>query len=107
MTTLTSTRTAAFLASVSVFFSVCIGAWILSRPERTFHDQGGLTITFIYFPSTFCIWFLCALLPLAFSCYKLNYSPPGDVSRIKKLHRATVGLVISGFFLSIGTLFLR
>ena len=107
MTILTSTRTAAFLASVSVFFSVCIGAWILSRPETTFHDQGGLTITFIYFPSTFCIWFLCALLPLAFRSYKLNCSPPDDVTRIKNLRWTTMGLVTIGFFLSIGTLFLR
>tara|TARA_Y100000385_G_C12740089_1_gene486428 strand:- start:152 stop:457 length:306 start_codon:yes stop_codon:yes gene_type:complete len=100
-------RTVAFLQLVSIFFTASIWFWIISRPENYFHDQGGMAITIVYFPVTFCVWFLFAFVPLSFSFYRLNSSRRTDVPFAKDVLLANFLLVVVGVFLSIGTLFLR
>jgi hypothetical protein len=75
MTTPTLAKAAVTLAGASVVFTLCVWAWILSRPAGTFHDQGGLAITIIYFPVTFMVWLFCALPSAALRRRKLEALP--------------------------------
>lgn len=101
------TRTAASLALATIIFSVCVWVWILSQPEGTFHDQGGLAITLIYFPATFCVWSVCGLLSAVVICWGKIDSAEGNDATSKTFRLATIGLFVVGFCLSAGTLFLR
>jgi hypothetical protein len=101
------TRTAASLALATVIFSVCVWVWILSQPEGTFHDQGGLAITLIYFPATFCVWLVCGLLSAGVIGWGKIDTAEGNEAIRKRFRLATIGLFVVGFCLSAGTLFLR
>lgn len=97
---------AVLIAAGSIVFTLLVWVWILSRPEGTFHDQGGLAITLIYFPATFSVWLICSLLSFVLGRCKVDGLPETDVSRVKTLRLIKAGLVALGFFLSIRTLFI-
>lgn len=40
-------------------------SWVLTRPAETFHDQGGMVLTFFVFPLTLVLWILGG--PVAFA----------------------------------------
>src|SRR5262245_48203555 len=97
-------QTATFIAAANIAFTLCVWAWIFSLPEGTFHDQGGLAISLIYFPATFCVWLSCALASIALLCRKSADLSEAEASRVKTQRRVTLGLVALGLFLAIGTL---
>jgi len=107
MTTFARTRGAAFIAVASLVFSACMWAWVLSRPEGTFHDQGGLAITLIYFPATFCTWLVCAMLSAGLLFLGKSRPMGVGIMQIRRLRWLTLGLVALGLCLSAGTLILR
>ncbi len=107
MTTFARTRVAVGFASASLVFSACMWAWVLSRPEGTFHDQGGLAITLIYFPATFCTWLVCAMLSAGLLFVDEGRPMGVGIMQRRRLRWLTLGLVALGLCLSVGTLILR
>src|SRR5262245_5872750 len=87
-------RSPVTFAWVSIAFTLCVWIWIFIQPESAFHDQGGLTITLVYFPATLAAWLLCAIISIVLALRRT------DGGRL-----ATFGLVALGLLLSIGTLF--
>ena len=106
MTTQSLGQTAARLATFSIAFTLCIWGWILTRPPATFHDQGGLTITLIYFPATFVTWLLCSLPSAALAWRRSKGDSESDVGGITALPRLAFGLIALALLLSVGTLFI-
>ena len=107
MATVTQAQIAASLAFASIGSSFCVWAWVLTRPEEMFHDQGGLAITLIYFPATFCVWLLCTVLSAWLIYRRKGVVSEFDTPTSKTFRRATLGLITLGFCVSVGTLFLR
>lgn len=106
MTTRTLPRTAVTIALGSIVFTLIVWGWMLTRPAGTFHDQGGLAITLIYFPATFVVWILCGLTSVALRRRRTEGEPEADVARLGNLRRLVWGLIALGLLLSIGTLFI-
>ena len=104
MTTRALSQTAAAIAAADIVFTLCVWAWIFSRPAGTFHDQGGLAITMIYFPATFCAWLVSTLASVVLSRRKSGDWAEADASR--RLRQVRFGLVSLGLLLAIGTLFI-
>lgn len=107
MTAFARTRVAVGFASASLVFSACTWAWVLCRPEETFHDQGGLAITLIYFPATFCTWLVCAMLSAGLLFLGNSRSMGVGIMQRRRLRWIALGLVALGLCLSVGTLILR
>ncbi len=59
---MTSRRAAVLFALLSPVFTIGVLIWMGSRPPHYFADQGGLLVMFFYFPLTFGVWVLSALL---------------------------------------------
>jgi hypothetical protein len=102
-----TSQTVMVLPLASIVFTLGVWAWILTRPEGTFHDQGGLAITLLYFPSTFAAWLLCGLISVALRRRRPEGEAEADVARFGKLRRRVYGLIALGLLLSIGTLFIE
>jgi hypothetical protein len=95
------TKTPVTVAFASILFTLAVWAWILTRPAGTFHDQGGLSLTMIYFPTTFGVWFVCGLSSIVLAIRARRSNPEGG-----SVIGLTAALVILGLLLSVGTLFL-
>jgi hypothetical protein len=89
------------IALASVLFTLSIWAWILTRPEGTFHDQGGLSLMLVYFPWTFGVWFVCGLIAIILAVRGRRSNPDRGSS-----FGLTAAFVMLGLILSTGTLFL-
>jgi hypothetical protein len=98
--------TAVTLLLGSIVFTLSVWAWIFTRPAGTFHDQGGLAITLIYFPTTFVVWLLCGLIASALRRRRTAGESEADVAGVGNSRRLVFGLVALGLLLSIGTLFI-
>ncbi|MFM7133490.1 MAG: hypothetical protein ACKO0W_04145 [Planctomycetota bacterium] len=105
MTAQASARTAVTIALGSIAFTLTVWAWMLTRPAGTFHDQGGLAITFLYFPATFVVWSLCGLTSVALHRRSTEGESLVVADRVGDLRRVVHGLIALGLLLSIGTLF--
>jgi hypothetical protein len=97
-------QTAVTIAAGSIVFTLGVWAWMLTRPPGTFHDQGGLAITLVYFPATFVVWLLCGLTAVALRRRRTEGASDVDAARVGKLRRVGFGVIALGLLLSIGTL---
>ena len=92
------------IALVSIVFTLCVWTWIIIQPAGTFHDQGGLRITFVYFPVTFLVWLACWITGIVLrqltSSVKSEALIPSSPARQGLFHV----LVALGLLLSVGTL---
>ena len=89
-----------------MLFTLGVWAWILTRPAGTFHDQGGMLITFFYFPATFGGWMLFGLPSSFLARRKTGDESDGDSAGVLTTHRIVSGLVALGLLLSFVTLFI-
>jgi hypothetical protein len=87
------------LVLTSIFFTLAVWAWVLTRPPGTFHDQGGMQISFLYFPLTLLIWFIANLAALVLMILRRR-ELPGTSWLI------TTCLSLLGLLLSLATLFI-
>jgi len=94
-----SLRNSAVIRAVgSILFTLTVWVWMLTRSSGTFHDQGGMAITFIYFPATFVVWLYCGLTAVVSLLRSTEGTP------VRHLRWKVVGLIALGLLLSIGTL---
>ncbi len=90
-------------AVVGVFnFAVLI--WIGFRPTHNFHGQGGLRLVISYFPLTFAVWLISALLS-AVCGSQCARQGPGAISR--DLQWINWMLIAAGLCLSLLILVVR
>ena len=106
MTNRTRAQITLIFALTSLAFTLGVWTWMLTRPAGTFHDQGGMAITIVYFPTTFVVWLVCVLLSLVFRRRRIEGEVEAEVVRVRKLRRFTGGLIALGLLCSIGTLFI-
>ena len=102
MNTQSSKKPAVIRAIGSILFTLVVWVWMLTRSAGTFHDQGGMAITFLYFPATFIVWLYCGLT--AVMC--LLRSTEAEGAPVWRLRWKVVGLIALGLLLSFGTLFI-
>jgi hypothetical protein len=96
------------LAFAFVISSLCltlgIWVWIFTRPPGTFHDQGGLAITFLYFPCAFFGWAFAALLAAWLLAETKRKATEFERPRITRARWLLLLLIFIGFLLAVGTL---
>lgn len=80
--------------------------WVLTRPAGTFNDQGGLTITLIYFPLALVGWVVCALPAVVLVHLTKKHCSETDMAQTKGLQRIIWCPVGLGLLLSFATLFI-
>ena len=88
----------------SILFTLMVWAWMLTRSEGTFHDQGGMAITFVYFPATLVVWLYCSLTALVSLLRSNKKESEAEGNPVRRLCWKVVGLIALGLLLSIGTL---
>src|SRR5262249_59704467 len=93
------------LSIALVVVSICLtqGVWwyILTRPPGTFHDQGGMAITFGLFPMTAVGWLAGGLPALILGARAL--STAGSHNTAPPLGLLGIGLAVIARLLSLGT----
>jgi hypothetical protein len=91
-----------------VIGSLCLtlGIWanIFSQPPGTFHDQGGLVITFMYFPCAFLGWAFAAAVASWLMAEAKRRVTESERPRVIRARRFLVLLIFIGFLLAVGTL---
>ena len=97
-----SARFAVCLVVISPVLTLTLWAWMLTRPAGTFNDQGGMLVSFIYFPAALLGWLLCGIPGMVLAIRSRRHM---DASH-KKLAGATIGLSIVGLLLAVATLFI-
>ena len=90
----------------SIVVTLVVWVWILTRPEGSFEDQGGMLITLLYFPGTFVVWFFCGLTSVVLLVRSRKGGSEADFARRNRWPGVVIGLIALGFFLSVGTLFI-
>ena len=91
-------RRAVLLALLSPALNLGVLLWLARWPRGTFHDQGGLQLTFFWFPVTLAVWILSALLSAFFASRCPRHGPnalPPDVRWINLM------LILTGLCLSL------
>ena len=88
------------LGLCSIVLTLTIWGWIWTRPPGTFHDQGGMMISLIYFPLALLAWLVFGLPALVLG---LRGSPrtegPG-----RRANALGVWTSVLALLLAIGTL---
>ena len=96
------------LAFAFVIGSLCltlgIWAWIFTRPPGTFHDQGGLAITIMYFPCAFLGWALAAAIADWLMTQAKRRATESELPGIIRGRRLLLLLMFIGLLLAVGTL---
>ena len=103
-------KQATALAGLSPLFTLCVWAFILVQPAKNFHDQGGMAITFIYFPITLVVWLLAAsfsVTRLAVGLVRRQASLPPGRKDVFVSATLVIGIILAGLPLAVGTLCLR
>jgi hypothetical protein len=77
-----------------------MAGWVASRPPGTFHDQGGMIITFVVLPLMLCCWFAGGPVALLSGHYALHQIHAGMRSEGDR-RLARTGLVL-GWILTLG-----
>ena len=88
----------------SIIFTLIVWVWMLTRPAGAFHDQGGMAITFIYFPATFGVWLYCCLTSVLFLVRRTKGGTEAEGAQGPAVGWRTLGLIVLGLLLSVGTL---
>ena len=100
MSTLPRTALSLKLGLCSIVLTLAIWGWIWTRPPGAFHDQGGMMISFTYFPLALLAWLVFGLPALVLG---LRGSPrtegPG-----RRANALGVWTSVLALLLAIGTL---
>ena len=100
MSALPRTAVSPILGLCSIVLTLAIWGWIWTRPPGSFHDQGGMMISIIYFPLALLGWLVFGLPALILG---LRGTPSTDGSGRRK-NALGVWASALALLLAVGTL---
>jgi hypothetical protein len=93
------------LSAIAWLVVILTWTWVLSRPHGTFHDQGGLMITFIVLPLTLGAWGVGGPIALALGGRALRELGEGESNKEER-RLARIGVWLSRVLLWAGVAWL-
>jgi len=93
------------LAAIAWLVVILTWGWVLSRPHGSFHDQGGLILTFFVLPLTLGAWVVGGPLALALGGRALKSLGAGEADKGKR-RVAQIGVLLSRVLLWAGVAWL-
>lgn len=97
---------APLLGLMSILVTLAIWAWVLTRPEGTFHDQGGLEISLIYFPLALLGWVILGLPAFVIGLVRTFRSNNAYATKHRNWNALAMALGVSSLLMAFGTLFI-
>jgi hypothetical protein len=70
-----------FLSILAWLVIILTWVWVATRPQGTFHDQGGLMLTFIVLPLTFGAWAVGGPVALAVGGHAMKHLGQDETAR--------------------------
>ncbi len=93
------------LSAIAWLVVILTWGWVLSRPHGTFHDQGGLALTFIVLPLTLGAWVVGGPVALALGGRAFKGRGEGEADKDER-RLARIGVLLSRLLLWAGVAWL-